>query len=185
MTEIPDTTVFINDAIGIDPPGCGCTDCIIHSSIPSDDTDRIAEAVRQHFEEGREILNRTGGNIVLYFNDCGKYVIDDLYHSAFSSETEVLVPIAEEDSVDASYVLAVHPDECMCSMCTEGSDRVVKVSDEAGMLVFVEKFFRQGFTIENHTNETIVIAMRYGDFAFQEIPVWHENPEVSVISYRW
>lgn len=185
MTEIPDTTVFINDAIGIDPSGCGCTDCIIHSSIPADDYDRIEEAVRQHFEEGREIINRTGGSIILFFNDCGKYDMMDVYHSAFAGETEVLAPIDPEDSMDAPWVIYVHPEDCTCQRCYEDSDRVTKVNNEEGMRKFAEKYFREGFMIENHTKETIVIGMKYGEFAFQEIPVWHENPEVTVVPYPW
>lgn len=185
MIEIPDTTVFIGDAIGIDPPGCGCTDCIIRSSIPSDDTDRIQEAVRQHFEEGRPIVNRSGGSIVFYRNDRGEYEMADLYAEAFCGETEALFPIDSEDSVEASYVGAIHKADCDCPKCEEGSAQAIKVSDEEGMRVFVEKYFREGFVIENHTDAVIVIGAKYGEFAFQEIGASGEDTTVSVFSYGY
>lgn len=55
----PDTG-FMENAIGVDPPGCGCTDCIIGDSIPIDDTYRMVDVAKDYFQ-GREIINRSSG----------------------------------------------------------------------------------------------------------------------------
>lgn len=64
-----EVTEFIDNAIGIDPVGCGCTDCAIGISIPWDypQLDDLAVA----FIHGRAIVNRTEGPIDVIIREDG------------------------------------------------------------------------------------------------------------------
>lgn len=53
-------TDFRGNAFGIDPPGCGCTDCIISDAFHPGDY-RIERAIQQ----GRTLINRTGYEVIL------------------------------------------------------------------------------------------------------------------------
>lgn len=61
--SIRDYTEFKHNAVGIDPAGCGCTDCIVGNSIPLDDFN-LDELAKQAMA-GRALNNRTGLPLVL------------------------------------------------------------------------------------------------------------------------
>lgn len=57
-------TDFIGDAIGIDPYGCGCTDCLVGNSIPLDNEWRMGQLAKAA-AAGRQVINRSGQNFAL------------------------------------------------------------------------------------------------------------------------
>ena len=65
---LPVETEFMFNEIGIDPEGCGCTDCIVGNSIPLDDEARIQSLALAVAEGARTALNRTGSDLVLVEN---------------------------------------------------------------------------------------------------------------------
>lgn len=63
---IKDHTEFRNNAVGIDPAGCGCTDCLCGDSVPLNDF--YLEELAGQAMRGRPLVNRTGEPLVLdYF----------------------------------------------------------------------------------------------------------------------
>ncbi|WP_280412611.1 hypothetical protein [Nocardia asiatica] len=67
-------TVFRNNAIAIDPSGCGCTDCLCGDSIPYvfvDDEELVTQIMR-----GREVINRTDTELMFRVTDKIRLVIE-------------------------------------------------------------------------------------------------------------
>ena len=64
MYELPETTEFIGNGIGIDPAGCGCTDCILRHAFPLTHP-ALLEAVSAALVTGRPVYNRTGTTVTL------------------------------------------------------------------------------------------------------------------------
>ncbi|WP_043654467.1 hypothetical protein [Nocardia thailandica] len=54
-------TDFKDNGFGIDPEGCGCTDCLTGQAFHPSDTWRISAAIRQ----GRPLYNRSGHEVIL------------------------------------------------------------------------------------------------------------------------
>lgn len=54
-------TEFIGNGFGIDPEGCGCTDCLTGQTIYGADDDMLARALAQ----GRPLYNRTSRAVLL------------------------------------------------------------------------------------------------------------------------
>lgn len=79
-------TDFIDNAIGIDPPDCGCTDCIVSNSIPASQLMSNADALYHDVGlNGRRIVDRNHGDrdsSELVFdtsvNHRGETVVDDV-----------------------------------------------------------------------------------------------------------
>lgn len=63
----PAETGFVENGVGIDPPGCGCTDCIIGDSIPFDETNakKLALLAFQVQYQGRRFYSRLGEDSML------------------------------------------------------------------------------------------------------------------------
>lgn len=62
---LPRTTDFADNAIGLDPYGCGCMDCLIGASIPFDQTQRVGALARAAAAGDRTVVNRTDYPLVL------------------------------------------------------------------------------------------------------------------------
>lgn len=58
-----DQTDFIDNAIAVDPPTCGCTDCIVGNSVNLDE-DGMPELAAQALL-GRRVINRTSRPVIL------------------------------------------------------------------------------------------------------------------------
>jgi hypothetical protein len=54
-------TEFLENGFGIDPEGCGCTDCLIGEAFHPSDTWKLGTAIKQ----GRTLYNRTGHEVIL------------------------------------------------------------------------------------------------------------------------
>lgn len=167
-------TDFIGDAIGIDPKGCGCTDCIVGNSIPLDQTHLIAELVRAHFEEGRRVIYRCGGAIVLYQSKNGEYKWEELYSEPPVSH-EVISPELEE----YNYMTGEG------TIVTDGSssdEDTVDVDDRKSMERLVERRFVDGEIIINRTAATLLVyRTAYGEFRHLSINPEDNDPVISVI----
>lgn len=61
------TTGFDGNGVGIDPAGCGCTDCIIGDSIPFDEdhAEKLALLAFQVKNQGRKFYSRLGDSTTL------------------------------------------------------------------------------------------------------------------------
>lgn len=55
-------TCFTDDGVGIDPAGCGCTDCIVGDSISFEDgnSNKLAALAYEVFNDGRKFYHRVG-----------------------------------------------------------------------------------------------------------------------------
>jgi hypothetical protein len=167
-------TDFIGDAIGIDPSGCGCTDCIVGNSIPLDQTHMITELVRAHFEEGRRVIYRDGGAIVLYRSRNGEYKWEALYsespvtHDVISPEMEEYNYMAGEGTIVTNGVSA-------------SADGTVDVDDRKGMERLIERHFVDGEIIINRTAATLLVyRSAYREFRHVSIDAEDEDPAISV-----
>lgn len=174
---LPDETDFIGNAIGIDPSGCGCLECGNGSSIPEDETDRIAEAIAAHFTEGRDIISRIGCAIAIYQLRGGRYEFSVIPHGG-GLDTEVVKradyfdPETDTGTVIRDYYTP--PDE------HEGA---VEVHEDAAMEAAIEKHFRHGEDLVNRTSETLIVyATRYGEFGHLSVDADRDEPLISVIT---
>lgn len=91
---IKDFTDFTNNAVGIDPPGCGCTDCIIGNSIPLDyswDMDELAkQAIR-----GRPVINRTSMPLALVRSEPTIRAVPEGYPDRWRFDSYMVVAVSE------------------------------------------------------------------------------------------
>lgn len=176
-----DETDFINNAIGIDPAGCGCLDCGIGNSIPEDEDQKITELLKAHFEEGREIVNRSGSTVVAYRNRRGDYESTWVPVSESRTNFEVIAPEEAyfDYSMDEGTVVSDdHTPE-------DEAEGAVKVEDDDAMKELVEKHFKHGEIIVNRTSETLVVyRTAYGESGHVSIDAENDEPLVSVLHYH-
>lgn len=181
---LKEITDFINNAIGIDPSGCGCTDCIVGNSIPESDVSGIRELLEAHFTEGREIVNRTYSRVLVAYKSAnGTYTYDSLSLSDPSAEVRVIEP--EESSYDGEGIVICESDADGYEPMLRADDdpdnvKVISVRDDEAMAGAIEKHFRYNANFVNRCYETIVAHESYGDYGF--ITISHRSgTEVSVI----
>lgn len=168
-------TDFIGNAIGIDPDDCGCTDCIVGNSIPLSQTHLIEELIKAYFEEGREVVYRCGGAIVLYRSKNGEYKWEQLY-----SEPPVIHNMISPEDYEYSYM--VGEGTIVTGNSAVRLEGVVNVDDRAGMESLVERHFVDGEIIINRTEETLIVyRTAYGEFRHLSINAEDNDPAVSVI----
>jgi hypothetical protein len=168
-------TDFIGDAIGIDPAECGCTDCIVGNSIPLGDAHLIEELVRAHFEEGRKVIFRCGGAIVLYRSRNGEYKWQPLYSEA-PVQYDVISPEQHEyDYMDGEGTIVTED-------AFPRPESTIDVGDSQGMERLVEEHFVEGEIIINRTKETLIVyRTAYGEFRHVSISADDDEPVISLI----
>lgn len=168
-----DTTDFIGNAIGIDPSGCGCTDCLVGNSIPENSSD-VEELLRAHVEEGREIVNRTYASVLLvYKRRSGGYAMDSLYMSDPYGEVEI---IEEQEQYRDDYGFVIYDSfernaEYVIQSYDEDADEVVAVNinDEDAIKKALEAHFTSGTELTNRTYGTLVVHESYGEYGHEVV----------------
>lgn len=176
-------TDFDGNAIGIDPSTCGCTDCLIGNSIPEGDS-RIPELIREHFTEGRAIVNRTYSSVLVAYKSAhGEYTYESLSLSDPSAEIRVIEP--EESAYDGEgIVICEYEAEDYEPMLRAGDDpdnvKVISIQDDDAMARAIEKHFRFNKPLVNRCYETIVAHESYGEYGFVSITP-RQGMEVSII----
>jgi hypothetical protein len=170
-------TEFIHNAIGVDPSGCGCTDCIVGNSMPEDSYD-IEELVRAHFEEGRRVVNRTSGTIVMYKTGPGKYKMDVVG----SREINIMEETRSwNDPEDYDYVL--HASYCVCNSCERSE--TIPVSDESRADLALRAHYNDGETVYNGTGYTLLTFQNWDEsYKVEEIDLPYEDSSISIITYN-
>jgi hypothetical protein len=177
-------TDFISNAIGIDPSGCGCTDCIVGNSIPESDASGISELLQEHFTEGRAIVNRTYSRVLVAYKSAnGEYTYESLSLPDPSAEVRVIEP--EESSYDGEGIVICESDADGYEPMLRADDdpdnvKVISIHDDDAMASAIEKHFRYNKSVVNRIYETIIAHESYGDYGF--ITINHrQNTEVSII----
>lgn len=172
-----ETTDFINDAIGIDPSGCGCTDCIVGNSIPEDQDYQIAELIQAHFEEGRQIINRTSTAMIIYKSERGEYKYTNIPVTGYDPTVLVLPQDGSYYSPEEGIIIRhgySDPDE---------DERSVSTDDDDAMQEAIEQHFNQGERLINKTDQTVIIYQSVtGDYGHLMIDAaGDDEPIVSVL----
>lgn len=174
MPELKATTTFVNDAIRIDPSGCGCMDCFTGDSIP-EDSPLMQELLDSAINEGRELIHLGDCQWVLYRNRYGHGEIMGLYDGA--REYEVL----EEDNgsmwdeEENKKVLSLRlPYREYTNY--EDSEFLILEDDNAECTRILDEKIAAGYRLANETGAVLVYAKTYMDtYTFYEVET--DDPE--------
>ena len=175
-------TEFLNNAIGIDPSDCGCTDCLVGNSIPENDPD-VEKLLRAYFEEGREIVNRTYASALVAYKDRnGNYTYSPLFLTDPAAEIHIVKP--EDPFYDEGFVICetdtgyepnIYPGDDEDSVAVVSLDE-----DEEVINAAIENHFKAGTTITNRTGSVLVLHESYGEYGYLTIEPM-EGTDVSII----
>lgn len=150
---LPKTTDFIDNAIGIDPSGCGCTDCLVRNSIPLDHTSDIEELVRAHFMTGRKIVNRSSSTLAIYVNASAEVAVEAL--ECTGPVIDALAPDMHSEAVYAFYMTDEDADEDEQAKVVALDSYALDI-DEA-----IEDYYQNNATLVNRTESTLVLYRNY------------------------
>lgn len=175
MSNLKHLTCFTNNAIGIDPAGCGCVDCSVGDSIPLDDIELIQELIEEYFRHEREILNRTHSNMVIYLDEkdtpswfyCETGTMEILPMDEFRKE--------EYNASDNTPIVIIHPQDHNCDTC-KGNESTPADSGTR----FDEAFLRyrnKGAVLYNESGYPLVVIPSYYENLFEVIPVEARDEE--------
>lgn len=95
--------IDLSRLLAIDPPGCGCTECIIGKRIPLNDP-RIEQVIEAVLSGEISVRNNNYCTLVLYRDRHGRYgyvevpLLDRRYDHRIISEEEVYLPQDEEEA---------------------------------------------------------------------------------------
>ena len=75
---LPIETDFDGNALGIDPAGCGCVDCLVGNSIPYDNTAQMNKLARAVAAGTRKVINRTNYSLIVVEDVFGEVRFEEL-----------------------------------------------------------------------------------------------------------
>lgn len=159
MYEIPETTEFTGNAIGIDPDNCGCTDCLVSNSVPANDTDMVQKIVNAHLNAGRKIINRTSAPMVIYRdrNGEGKWIW--IYGYDFTVIPE------DHNRVDEYYnsnpINIIHAEYCACGGCEAGMS--TPAEQGAAFTEAYDTHINNHIPMYNESGSVLIVGKSYSD----------------------
>ncbi|WP_331757984.1 hypothetical protein OG225_41800 (plasmid) [Nocardia sp. NBC_01377] len=161
-----DKTDFINNGVGIDPPECGCTDCIVGNSVPlgsGGDLDRLAAQALQ----GRILINRASEPVVLDIEGPSILLVSRTDPDRWMFSTEEVTPVVRRNG---RWVVASLPDRHTheCSYCLRHA-----TSDD-GPVDNAARYFGTAPEIAAHALAHPIGEP--GDFAMRVAPLEIEGP---------
>lgn len=169
-------TEFIGNAIGIDPIGCGCTDCIVGNSMPEDDYN-IDELIKAHLDGGRKIVNRTSGTIIMYKTGSGDYKMDSV-----GSTNVSFIPEGHSSEDEDKYDDVLHTSDCSCDGC-DYYKTSFPISETTRLGYTLDYYFEGEKTLLNWTGYTLLVYKTWDDsYVVQELDLSFDRGNISIIS---
>jgi hypothetical protein len=167
-------SIDISKIEAIDPPGCGCLECIIGQYIPLDSPyiDEVFEAVLNGDITPRN--NQNDGTLIIY-RTSGGYVGSTIDSTMLGRSDIVIIPptdswVDEEDSVIDVTALEREYDD------TEEQE------DEKAKLI--SSIVLDGATYSNPTDNTyIAYRSRYNEYGVIDLPGVRSEDDVAILLY--
>ncbi|MBC9705310.1 MAG: hypothetical protein H9W81_10125 [Enterococcus sp.] len=168
MSYLKSTTCFVNNAIGIDPVGCGCMDCIVGDSIPVDQVSTIEDLLREHWDQDREIINRDHQTMLIYKSFSGNPVWESINGTDVEILPEETYYPMDYDAEAEDPIIIIHPPYHVCDSCRSGESIP---ADSGRKFTNAYRRYLNGSTLYNMSDSVLVV--------FKEL--W-EDDEYEVIS---